>query len=121
MKLKILLLSLVITLGSANICVAQSGNQDPSVAGATNFFYGQKTVTTSATNVLPTIYPGQRGWILRNTDATNPIYIGADASTTSSTGFLVKAGETISLPLKTGLWMISTGGSVNICWIATCN
>lgn len=93
---------------------------DAANQGGTDFFTGQATVTTSATDVLPATkgYPQQRGWIIRNMDSANPIYIGRDNTLTTGNGFILKAGETITIGAQCNVWMISTGGSVTICWLA---
>ena len=55
--------------------------------------------------------------IVRNTDATNSIYLGGTNVTTSN-GFLIKAGE--SLPMVTmgsdaaGLCAVASGGTVTV-------
>lgn len=113
--LLILLLAFSVIAPSLPLVAADASNQ-----GGTDFYVGQATVTTTATNVLPATaaFPAQRGWIIRNMDATNPIYIGRDATDSSSTGFIIKPGESLTLGSQHSIWMISTGGSVTICWLA---
>lgn len=113
--LLIFLLAFASILPAVPLVAATDSNQ-----GGTDFYVGQATVTTTATDVLPATaaYPAQRGWIIRNMDATNPIYIGRDATDSSSTGFILKPGESITIGSQHSIWMISTGDSVTICWLA---
>lgn len=93
--------------------------------GALDFTPGVGTVTT-ATQTVATLIPSvkdfiHRGWVIRNLDAANPIYVGKDATVSSTTGFPIKAGEVFTFPTQKPVWLIATGGSVNIAWLAMTN
>jgi hypothetical protein len=92
---------------------------DAAAQGGTDFTTGQATVTTTASKVIAAqAYPGQRGFVIRNLDATNPIYIGHTSTVSSTTGWVIKAGESFTVPVQCDIWAISTGASVTINWIA---
>lgn len=80
----------------------------------------QVTVTSSAAAIVTPITPtlNQVGWLIRNTDASNSIYIGFNSNVSSSTGYLLKAGEAISLPAQQIIYGIAASSSVVICYIS---
>lgn len=51
---------------------------------------------------------------IRNTDTTNPVYLGA-SGLTAATGFLLKAGESITLQNTTAIFGLATGSAVTVC------
>jgi hypothetical protein len=93
----------------------------------------QLSVTTSATKLLWQTVPNypvgglgtsqylahQEGDELpiavRNTDASNPVYLGG-SGVTSSTGFLLKAGESMTFNVvgDDSLYAIATGATVTV-------
>jgi len=58
----------------------------------------------------------QQTVILRNTDGTNPVYIGGPG-VTSGSGFPLAAGQQITLG-REPLYARATGGSVNVAVIS---
>lgn len=74
----------------------------------------QVTVTTSAValSAAETDNRGGESVLVKNTDATNPVYLGASGVTTG-TGYKLAAGEAVSFDLDMGeaLYAVS-GGSV---------
>ena len=106
-----LLLSVTISLPASAM---EGGNQ----AGK-DLLVGQVSVPITATRIIfATQSPNQRGWLIRNTDAANSIYIGRDNTVSATTGFLVKAGETLSVPTQADVWAIAITAPVTVCWLS---
>jgi hypothetical protein len=59
--------------------------------------------------------------IIRNTDGTNPVYIGGTTVTTSN-GFILKAGESLPMVIMghdaDGLCAVASGGTVVVAVLA---
>jgi hypothetical protein len=70
----------------------------------------QVSVLVTTTEVLAA-RPTRRRAIIRNNDATNPIYLNAGAAATTS-HFIVKAGESVEIRTSAAVNGIATGGTV---------
>lgn len=69
----------------------------------------QVSVTTSDTAVAPANV-ARRRIVLRNNDATNPVYISHTTATTSH--FFLKATESLEIRSQAAIRAIATGGTV---------
>lgn len=76
----------------------------------------QVTVTTSAVALssAETDSRGGESVAVKNTDATNAVYVGGTSGVTTSTGYKLGAGEVLALDLDMGesLYAISAGSVV---------
>ena len=78
---------------------------------------GQATVTGVATQIVPA-YPSRSGIVIINTGATT-VYIGENASVTTSTGFPLLASTSVSLATTGALYGITSGGSDIVGYLET--
>lgn len=79
--------------------------------GSFGFTTGQKALSTTAAEVTPVSGNGrQRAVIIRNHDAAISIYVGV-AGVTSSTGILLKAGESITINTRGAVFAVSASGT----------
>lgn len=104
MKLLLLRLCLAFALLLAPL-PARAGGADRSA----NITTAQATLSTTAAEVLPASLV-RRSVLLRNTDASISIYVGV-LGVTSSTGFVVKAGETLSLNTRAAIYAVAASGT----------
>jgi len=76
----------------------------------------QVTVTTSAValSAAETDSRGGESVAVKNTDASNAVYLGGSSSVTTGTGYKLGAGEVLSVDLDMGesLYAISAGSVV---------
>lgn len=84
------------------------------VAGAANVATSQVTSTDTAATLVDA-RPGRRSVLIRNTDATNSVWVGP-ATVTSGNGFLLKGGEAVAID-GTGLLQVIDDGT-NHCVVA---
>lgn len=71
------------------------------------------SVTTSGV-LLAAASPERLGVTIKNTDATNPIYIQETNPATAATGFPLLAGESMTKTYDGAIYAISTGGTVAV-------
>lgn len=79
--------------------------------------YGGVTITTAATNILPSD-PARRGFLLAN-NGSNIVYIGLDASVTASNGIQIMPQDKFDLTgehsvFKGAVWGITSSGTSDV-------
>lgn len=94
--------------------ILDSGAVTSSSSRSTTIATAQATLSTTASQISA-LNSARRGIIVRNVDAAISIYVGA-TGVTSSTGFLVKAGETVSVTTTAAIFAVAASGTpvVNI-------
>lgn len=101
--MKKLLLALLLT---ASVAFAEPG--------AFGFVTGQKALSTTAVEVAPVSGNGlQRSVLIRNHDTAISVYIG-NPGVTSSTGILLKAGETITINTRGAVSAVAASGTPTV-------
>lgn len=86
--------------------------QRVSTGAAPTAAYGNAACTTTATSILAADYE-RKGWVIKATDGT--VYIGSDSSVTTSTGYKLDSGETLSSSAYLGaVYGITAAGTVNV-------
>lgn len=83
--------------------------------GGTTIATGQVTLSTSSGTVCAAS-TGRRVVTMRNTDASISVYLGATGVTTS-TGYLVKAGESLTLTTTATIAGVAASGSPVVCYV----
>ena len=78
---------------------------------------GQVTVTGTATQIV-TAYSSRSGIVLINTGATT-VYVGENASVTTSTGYPLLASTSVSFSTTGAVYGITSGGSDLVGWLQT--
>lgn len=56
----------------------------------------------------------QRGLLIQNVDALISVFVGGDNTLTSSTGYLIKAGDSVWIPTSGPVWLIAASGAPNV-------
>lgn len=79
--------------------------------GSTVFATGQQPLSTTAVQVVPAGTSRQLAAIVRNQDAAISIYIGNTAGVTSTTGILLKAGESITINTRAAIYAVAASGT----------
>ena len=79
--------------------------------GATTGTNGQQPLTTTARQIVSAGTSRQRCAIVRNQDATISIYIGYNANVSSTTGILLKAGESITINTRAAIYGVAASGA----------
>lgn len=103
------------TTGTSDVAILRatdnSGVQTPHVivAGTASITTAQRTLSTSASVVLAADN-GRHSALIRNLDTTISIYVGA-TGVTSTTGMLLKAGESITITSKAALYAVAASGT----------
>ena len=85
--------------------------------GAANLANGQGVAGAAAAQLVAA-RATRRSVTVRNTDAANSCYVGAGAITTA-TGFLLKAGESISLDTTAAVNCLRATADVTLCYVET--
>lgn len=91
--------------GSAPLVIAGEGQASRSGSIATS----QVTLSTAA-QVVIAASTARRSVIVRNTDASISIYVGA-AGVTTTTGMIVKAGEAVTINTTAAIYAIAVSGT----------
>lgn len=74
--------------------------------------YGNAACTTTATSILAANYE-RKGFVIKAIDGA--VYIGDDSSVTTSTGFLLSSGESLSSSAFLGtVYGITASGTTNV-------
>lgn len=96
--------------GTASFSGGSSGGGSPQPKGSTNASPSQGTVTTSAASLIAA-RATRTGVAIKNTDSTNTIYIGLNASVTSSNGYPITPGASEVFTYVGAIFAISGSGS----------
>jgi hypothetical protein len=76
----------------------------------------QATVGTSAVLLIPA-RSTRRVAIVRNSHASNLLYVGGSSGVTTANGLLVPAGQAVELPgHETEVWAIASAASTTVAW-----
>lgn len=82
-----------------------------------SFITGQNALSTNAEVVLGTS-PNRSFAEVKNTDASISVYLGKDATVTSSNGHLLKAGEAFVFEGYTGpIWAVAASGTPTVTYM----
>lgn len=76
---------------------------------------GQKTVSTAAVQMVTASTKAKIGIRIKNTHASNILYVGFSSAVTSGNGYLVAAGDEVHVPVSNArlIWLIaSASGTV---------
>ena len=77
---------------------------------------GLVSIATSSTTLLAARSKRVRA-VIKNTDATNPIYLNTTGGTATTSDFPLKAGESVELRSTTAITAIATGSTVSAAYI----
>lgn len=86
--------------------------------GAANYANGQVATSTTA-GTLIAARATRRSVLFRNLDATISVYIGAASPLTSSTGMLLKAGESVTVDTTALIQVIAASGTPTVAYVET--
>lgn len=92
--------------------VSSSGTAAATNKGATSFATSQSSLTTSASSVSAA-RPTRRSVLIRNIDATISVYVGV-SGVTSSTGLLLKAGESVTINTVAAVFAVAASGTPTV-------
>ena len=84
--------------------------------GSTN----QKTVSTSAVQMTSADKPAKIGVRVKNTHASNDLYVGFSSSVTTGNGFKLATDEEIHIPISNAnkIWLIASASGTVAVWMA---
>lgn len=81
-----------------------------------SLFTGQASVGTTQAQLLPP-RSTRRVAVVRNTHATNGLFIGPDATVTTANGYAVPAGQAVELPGHEGpVHAVASAASTTVSW-----
>lgn len=81
-----------------------------SVPGAAFGGVSQNTLSTTAEKILSD-RPTRKSALILNTDATISVYVGTNSSVSSSNGFVIKAGASLSVTAGIEWWAVAASGT----------
>lgn len=90
------------------LLLTASAFAEPGALTGTN---GQQPLSTTARQIVSAGNSRQRAAIVRNLDATISIYVGYNSDVSSTTGFLIKAGESLTLNTRAALYGVAASGT----------
>jgi hypothetical protein len=94
--------------------VTLSGDPDVRLAGDAGTILGTQTSVAASAHKLPTTtLSGRRTVLIRNTDKTNSVFLGASGVTTS-TGFELVAGAAVVVPASLDVYGITASATVRV-------
>ena len=73
---------------------------------------GSQVSVDTSTTVIKAANQSRRRMLIRNNDATNPVYLNSGTATSSH--FIVKAGESVEIRTKATVSGIATGAAVTV-------
>lgn len=103
--MKTLLLFLILTV---------TAFAEPGALTGTN---GQQPLTTTARQIVSAGNSRQRAAIVRNIDATISIYVGYNADVSSTTGMLLKAGESFTFNTRAAIYGVAASGTPTAAYV----
>lgn len=93
-----------------------TGEASVKILGANTATASQKDISTSASVLVPAALTERAGLIVRNTDASNTLYIGFTlAETTVGNGYPIGPGESLGIDVAAGqeVYAISSAGTID--------
>lgn len=99
-----------------NVGNADDDTQRTVQACAATITSGQATLSTAASQVVA-LSTTRRSIVIRNNDASISIYVGV-TGVTSSTGVLVKAGESISINTTAAIFAVAASATPTVSYLA---
>lgn len=95
------------------LLLTASAFAEPGALTGTN---NQQPLTTTARQIVSAGNSRQRAAVVRNMDTTISIYWGYNADVTSTTGFLIKAGESVTINTRAAIYGVAASGAPVACY-----